>query len=161
MAATVGLTAGAAGVTGATGVVVSVAAGSSTVGSVSVAFSAGVAFSAFLPLTVPITRDKNGDFGFSASSSLVVFSFFDNQGRELLRLSALTTGVSVALVSPLVTAGEVSVGTVAGEATDVANGSVDSTAGMTGAVSLTGSGSTVSLAGTTGASSFLTLESET
>jgi hypothetical protein len=48
------------------------------------------------------------------------------------------------------TTGVVSTGTVAGLATLVANGSVDSTAGITGAVSLTGS---ASLAGTTGASS--------
>jgi hypothetical protein len=64
----------------------------------------------------------NGDFGFSPSSSLVVaFSFLFNHGRELLRLSFLTAGVSVALVSPLVVgAAVVSVGTVDGEATLVA-----------------------------------------
>jgi hypothetical protein len=59
----------------------------------------------------------NGDFGFSVSSSLVVaFSFLVNQGRELLRLSFLTTGVS-AFASPLV-AGRVvvSAGTVDGDA---------------------------------------------
>ena len=74
-----------------------------------------------LPLTVARSL-ANGDFGFSPSSSLVVaFSFLLNHGRELLRLSFLTTGVSVALVSPLVVgAAVVSVGTVAGEATLVA-----------------------------------------
>ena len=156
VAATVGLAA-TAGVV-ATGVVSSGLVSSAAAG----AGVASAGFSDFLPFTVPMTRDKNGDFGFSPSSSLVEdLSFFDNHGRELLRLSVLVTGDSVALVSPLVTAGVVSVGTVAGEATEVANGSVDSTAGITGAVSLTGSGSTTSLAGTTGASSFLTFESET
>ncbi len=75
-----------------------------------------LAFSALgddLPLTVARSL-ANGDFGFSPSSSLVVVSFFLlNHGRELLRLSALTAGVSAALVaSPLVTgASAVSVGT--------------------------------------------------
>jgi hypothetical protein len=97
---------------------------------------------------------NNGDDGFSdfsASSSLATFSvLLFNHGRELFRLSLLTTGVSV-LVSPLVTGvSVVSTGAVAGLATLAANGSVDSTAGITGAVSLTGS---ASLAGTAGAAS--------
>jgi hypothetical protein len=99
-----------------------------------------------LPLKV-LRKLENGDFGFSVSSSLVAFSFLeDNHGRELLRFSlAAVAGVSTAFVSsPLVMA---SVGTVAGVKVDVANGSVASTAGMTGAVSLTGS---ASLAGTAG-----------
>merc|ERR1712000_499292 len=117
--------------TGASGFAVSVVVGSAS----SVAAGFSLAFSAFgevLPLTVARSL-ANGDFGFSVSSSLVVaFSFLLNHGRELLRLSVLTTGVSVALVSPLVTGASVV------------------SVGITGAVSLTGS---VSLAGTAGAAS--------
>lgn len=131
-------------------------ASASGAAAVSVAGSVGFSatFSAlgeFLPLMVARNL-ANGDFGFSPSSSLVAFSFLLNQGRELLRLSALTAGVSV-LVSPLATGAavvSVSTGAVAGLTTLVANGSVDSTAGITGAVSLTGS---ASLEGTAGAAS--------
>lgn len=112
--------------------------------SVSAAGSAGfsAAFSVLgelLLLRVPRSL-ANGDFGFSPSSSLVVaFSFLlFNHGRELLRLSLLTAGGAVSVFDSPLTTGVVSTGTVAGLATLVAKGSVDSTAGMTGAVSLTG-----------------------
>jgi hypothetical protein len=134
---------------GSTGAGVSAAAAAGSAG-----FSAG--FSVFLPLTVARSL-ANGDFGFSASSSLVAvgFSFLVNHGSELLRLSDLTAGVSAGLESPLVTGvSVVSVGTVAGDATDVASGSDASTAGMTGAVSLTGSASFAGTAGAASASGF-------
>lgn len=103
------------------------AAGASVAAAGSAAGSAGFSvLGELLPLTVARSL-ANGDNGFSPSSSLVVFSFLVNHGRELLRLSFLTTGVSAALVSPFATA-VVSVGTVAGDATAAANGSVDSTA---------------------------------
>jgi len=119
----------------------SVAAGSGTAG-VSVV---GVLAFGFLKV---LRKPLNGDLGFSfsPSESLVAFSFLLNHGREDLRLSLAATGVSAALVSPLVI-GAVSAGTVAGVKVDAANGSVASTAGITGAVSLTGS----SFAGTAGA----------
>ena len=111
----------------------SVVAGAASMGAgVSVSFVGSEAtstgfsgvFSAALGEVLPLTVARslaNGDFGFSFSSSLVVaFSFLFNHGRELLRLSLLTAGVSV-LASPLVTGvSMVSVGTVAGEATLVA-----------------------------------------
>jgi hypothetical protein len=158
----------------AAGAAGSVVAGASASFAGSAASSAGFsgALSAVLGEVLPLTVARslaNGDFGFSASSSEVVaFSFLFNHGRELLRLSLLTAGVSAALVSPFVVgAAVVSVGTVVGEATLVAyyllvngpkntsvqkltNGSVASTAGITGAVSETGS---ASLAGTAGATS--------
>lgn len=89
----------------------------------------------------------------------LAFSFLVNHGWELLRLSFLTAGVSI-LVSLLVTgAAVVLVGTAAGDSTEVARGSVDSTWGMTGAVSLTSSIDSASLAGTVGdsASGFFSL----
>ena len=107
--------AGAASVV--TGASVSFAGSATSSAGFSTGFSA--ALGEVLPLTVARSL-ANGDFGLSASSSLTGFSFLLNHGRELLRLSLFTTGVSV-LASPLVTgAAVVSVGTVAGEATLVA-----------------------------------------
>ena len=80
---------------------------------------------------------------------------------ELLRFSeGFATGDSAAFDSPFVIgASVVSVSTVAGDTTDVANGSWDSTAGITGAVSLIGSASLVGT-GALSVSGFFSLFSE-
>lgn len=144
---TTGSSALASSATGASGTagVSSVAAGVSDAADSVVGVLGDLAFLKVL------RRPEKGDFGFSESSSLVVadLSFLeDNHGRELLRLSLTAAGVSTAFASsPLVT---VSAGTVAGVKVEAANGSVVSTAGITGAVSLT---APASLAGTAGAAS--------
>ena len=120
-------------------------------------FSLVTSLVSFLPLIVARSLAKGEVvLFFSAaisSSSLELTVFLLKNGREALRLSDLTAGDSTGLVSPAVTVVSWD-GTVAGDATEVERGSDDSTAGITGAVSLTGSG-VFSLAGTTADSSFL------
>lgn len=106
-------------------------AASSLAGSSLAASSAGLSSVLGDVLLLMVARSLENGLLDSPSEGLGDFSRLPRKGRDDLRFSLTSF-----LGSPLVVTSVVSVGTVAGELTSTARGVVDSTGGMTGAVSV-------------------------